>query len=183
MTIYLIPFIGAFIGWLANWLFIKIAFRNISKRKDEFAVTLGSIVANELVDLDIITDKLKEPGKLDSIKPTIEAHIDTFLKVKLLEKMPFLSTFIGESTMAKLKDGMMEEIETLLPVVIAQYAGSLIDQVNVEQLVADKIRNLPEGKIEDVLQSGLSKELGMLKMWGALSGFVTGLIAVLLTLI
>jgi uncharacterized membrane protein YheB (UPF0754 family) len=183
MTIYLIPFIAAFIGWLANWLFIRIAFQNISKRKNEFAAKLGSIVANELVNLDSIAAQLKEPGKLESIKPTIEAHIDTFLKVKLLEKMPFLSTFIGESTLAKLKAGMMEEIEALLPIIISQYAESLITQVNVEQIVSNKIKNLPEGTIEGMLQSGLHKELGMLKMWGALSGFVIGFIAILLTLI
>lgn len=183
MTIYLIPFIAAFIGWLANRLFIKIAFQNIGKRKNEFAAKLGSVVANELVNLNTIADKLKEPGKLESIKPTIEAHIDTFLKVKLLEKMPFLSTFIGESTLAKLKAGMMEEIEALLPIVIGQYAESLISKVNVEQMVSNKIQNLPEGTIEAMLQNGLSKELDMLKMWGALSGFIIGLIAILLTLI
>jgi uncharacterized membrane protein YheB (UPF0754 family) len=183
MNIYLIPFIAAFIGWLANWLLIKIAFQNIGKRKNEFAAKLGNIVANELVNLDIIADKLKEPGKLDSIKPTIETHIDTFLRVKLLEKMPFLSTFIGESTLVKLKDGMMEEIEALLPVVISQYAGSLVDQINIEQLVSNKIKNLPEGKMEGMLKSGMNKELNMLKMAGAVSGFAIGLVSILLTLI
>lgn len=181
--LYIFPLVAAFFGLLGNTLFIQLAFRKISDRKSEFAKKLGGIVANELVSLDSITGELKDPAKLESIKPTIETHIDTFLKVKLLEKMPFLSTFIGESTQAKLKAGMMEEIEVLLPMVISEYAGTLIDRKNVEQMVADKIQNLPEGKLEEMLKSGLDKELSMLKMAGATSGFIIGLMALLLSFI
>ena len=181
MILYLVPFIASFIGWATNWILIKVLLSNISKKQQLLAASLGKIVSQELFNTDAITGKLKEPGKLAELTPVIESHIDNYLKVKLLEKMPYLATFIGDSTLVKIKEGMMEEIEALLPIVITQYADSMLQQINIEQTVTDKIANLPSGKLEALIASGLSREIAMLQMAGAFSGFIIGMIAVLLS--
>lgn len=180
MILYLIPFITAFIGWITNWLLIKISLGNVSKKQEALGAAIGKLVSQELFHADAISDKLNEPGKLAGLTPLIETHIDTYLKVKLLEKMPFLATFIGDSTLAKIKEGMMEEIEALLPVVIAQYAGSMMQQAKIEQAVKEKIARMPSGKLEQLITSAMVAQITMLKIAGAVSGFIIGIIAVLL---
>ena len=184
MPLYFIPLITAALGWIMNWLFIRILVHNIIPgRQKEFARKLATAVASELFDMNMLKEKISDPVKLKELNPVIEKHIDTFLRVKLVEKLPFIATFIGESTLQKLKEGMMEEIESLLPVVISNYTGSLSQDMDLESIVFQKISQLSPETITAILFNGLKKEFNLLMIMGALLGFIAGIIALLLTFI
>jgi uncharacterized membrane protein YheB (UPF0754 family) len=197
MILYLIPIISAFIGWFTNWIAIKMLFHPrlpvrilgitfhgiFPKRQHQFAAKLGALVANELLHFDEIAAKIKEPERLKELNPIIEAHLDNFLKVKLIEKMPMIATFVGEKTLAQLKQGMMEEIEALLPEVLARYTDSLREQIDIEQIVTEKVANFSSDKLEEILMAIMSKEFRFVEIIGAVLGFMIGLLQVLLTLI
>ena len=122
MFIYFIPFISAFIGWFTNWIAIKMLFHPkepkrflfitfhgiFPKRQQQFAQKLGVTVANELLHFDEIADRIKDPQTLKDVNPYIEEHIDEFLHKRLQEKLPVISMFIGEGTLQKLKEGLMD---------------------------------------------------------------------------
>lgn len=196
MILYLIPIISAFIGWFTNWIAIKMLFhpkepRRIlgitiqgifPKRQQQFAAKLGALVANELLHFDEIAVKLKDPEQLKAINPLIEEHLDTFLQVKLKEKLPFIAAFVGDSTMQKIKDGMMEEIQQLLPQVIGKYADNLGEKIDVERMVTEKVAAFSSDKLEEILFAIMSKEFRFVEIVGAILGFVIGLVQVLLTL-
>ena len=168
--LYLIPFISAFIGWFTNWIAIKMLFHPknpvkvlgitiqgiFPKRQQQFAQKLGVLVATELLHFNDIASKLKDPKQLESVTPYIEEHIDTFLRVKLQEKLPVVSMFIGDSTIGKLKEGMMEEINGLLPEVIGKYADNLSQKMDIEKMVTDKVANFSSDKLEEILTAMMS---------------------------
>jgi uncharacterized membrane protein YheB (UPF0754 family) len=195
--LYLIPFISAFIGWFTNWIAIKMLFHPkdpvrflgitiqgiFPKRQQQFAQKLGVLVATELLHFNDIASKLKDPQQLESVTPVIEAHIDTFLRVKLQEKIPVVSMFIGDSTIGKLKDGMMEEINSLLPEVIGRYADNLSQKVDVEKMVTEKVASFSSDKLEEILTAIMSKEFRFVEIIGGVLGFVIGLVQILLTLL
>lgn len=197
MILYLIPFISAFIGWFTNWIAIKMLFHPrepkrflgitiqgiFPKRQQQFAAKLGTLVATELLNFDEIAAKIKDPSRLKELNPIIESHLDNFLKVKLVEKMPMISMFIGEKTIGQLKEGMMEEIEILLPEVLTKYTDSLSQQINIEQIVTDKVSKFSSDKLEEILTAIMSKEFRFIEVIGAVLGFAIGLLQVLLTLI
>ena len=197
MILYIIPFISAFIGWFTNWIAIKMLFHPkepkrflgitiqgiFPKRQAQFAAKLGSLVANELLHFDEIAEKIKEPERLKELNPIIEAHLDTFLKVKLVEKMPMISMFIGEKTIGQLKAGMMEEIEILLPELLSKYTDSLSSQIDIERIVTEKVAMFSSDKLEEILTAIMSKEFRFIEVIGAILGFTIGLLQVLLTLI
>src|SRR5688500_1862964 len=145
ITLILIPIISAFIGWFTNWIAIKMLFHPkqpkkilgitfhgiFPKRQRQFAAKLGVLVATELLHFDEIAVRLKDPGQLKELEPVISQHLDTFLQVKLKEKLPVISMFVGEGTMEKIKEGMMEEIEVLLPEIIERYTDSLRNKIDV----------------------------------------------------
>jgi uncharacterized membrane protein YheB (UPF0754 family) len=197
MILYLIPFISAFIGWFTNWIAIKMLFHPkepkrilgiifhgiFPKRQQQFATRLGVLVASELLHFDEIAVKMKNPAKLKELNPIIEAHLDSFLKVKLQEKMPVISMFVGDKTMDKLKDGMMEEIEVLLPEIITKYTDNLSQQIDIERIVTEKVASFSSDKLEQILASIMSKEFRFVEILGGVLGFIIGVIQVLLTLI
>lgn len=136
----------------------------------------GSIGA--MVDMDSISAKLSDPKKLKQLTPAIEAHLDQFLEVKLQEKLPVIATFVGPSTLGKIKEAMVEEIDQLLPQVISQYATSLAKDVDVSKMIADKLNN--SSAIDIQIAAAMRPQLKMLGIAGAIIGLVTGLLAVFL---
>jgi uncharacterized membrane protein YheB (UPF0754 family) len=113
--------------------------------------------------------------------PVIEQHVDEFLRVKLGKEMPVISMFIGEKTIVTMKTVFMKELETLFPQVLKNYAGNLKSELNIEKMITEKIAAFPMDKLESIFNDQLSKEMNAIRMIGALSGFVIGIIQILLT--
>lgn len=197
IALFLIPVISAFIGWFTNWVAIKMLFHpkrpvNIlglkvqgifPKRQAQFAQKLGTLVATELIHFDEIAAKLKDPEQLQALNPTIEAHIDTFLRVRLKEKIPVVAMFIGDNTINKLKDGMMEEINVLLPDVIDRYTQGLSEKIDIEQMVTEKVAAFSSDKLEEILNAIMKKEFRFVEVLGGVLGFIIGLLQVAISLL
>jgi len=182
--------ISAFTGWFTTWIAIKMLFhpRNpvnilgvrvqgvFPKRQSQVAAKLGSIVANELIHFDEIASMLKDPEQLKALNPTIEKHLDTFLYIRLKEKLPVIAMFVSDSMMGKIKEGMMDEISLLLPEVISQYTESLSRKIDIEKIVTEKVSNYSTQKLEEILEAVMKKEFWFLEFVGLLFGLIIGLI-------
>lgn len=187
---YLQPFIAAFTGWFTTWIAIFMLFHPrepkrffgitiqgvFPKRQKVFAAKLGSVVANELLHFNDIMQHIKDPSQLANLKPAIETHVETFLQVKLKEKLPVISMFVGEGTLQKIKEGLMEEIDLLLPEIIGKYADNLSERVDIERMVTEKVSNFSSDKLEEILATVMSKEFRFVELIGGVLGFLIGLI-------
>ena len=197
LMFWLQPFIAAFIGWVTTWVAIKMLFhpRNpvrflgitiqgiFPKRQKQVAEKLGGVVAKELIHFSEIALQLKDPEMLIGLTPTIEKHLDNFLQVKLKEKLPVISMFVGDGTLQKIKEGMLEEIALLLPEIIHQYTDSLSKKIDIEKMVTEKVSNFSSDKLEEILQAVMKKEFWFLEIVAAVLGLVIGLIQMGLTLL
>ena len=194
---WLQPFIAAFTGWFTTWIAIYMLFhpRNpkrflgitiqgiFPKRQQQVAEKLGSVVAKELIHFSEIALHLKDPEMLKGLNPVIEQHLDNFLQVKLKEKLPIISMFVGDGTMQKIKEGMLEEIALLLPEIIHQYTDALSQKIDIEKMVTDKVSNFSSDKLEEILQAVMKKEFRFLEIIGGVLGFAIGLIQMGLALL
>ncbi|MBL0882646.1 MAG: DUF445 family protein [Chitinophagaceae bacterium] len=195
--LFLIPIISAFIGWFTNWIAIKMLFHPkepkkilgitlqgiFPKRQQQFAEKLGKLVSQELLSFADIQQKLVHPDNIQQLMPVVEQHIDQFLRKKLAEEMPVISMFIGENTIQQLKSVFMKELETLFPVIMERYMGHLQQELDLEKIVTQKVASFSSDKLEEILQSILSKEFRFVELIGAILGFIIGLFQVLLTLL
>lgn len=195
--IYLLPFIAAFIGWLTNYIAVKMLFHpkkeiNIlgikvqgifPKRQMQFAQKLGTLVSNELISFKEIENKLNSPHTIQKVLPYIETHIDGFLNVKLKEEMPLLSMFISDSTLGGIKKSMISEIETMFPMILQQLMQNAQNELNIEKLVIDKVNNFSSDKLETLLYAIMQKEFKFIELIGAVLGFLIGCLQILLTLL
>ena len=195
--LFIIPFIAAFIGWLTNWLAIKMLFhpRNpkkimgitiqgiFPKRQKLLAEKLGKLISKEFLSFEEIEQKITDPNKLRKVLPMIENHVDEFLRVKMTKEMPFLSMFIGDKTIGSLKTAFMQEIELIFPGVMIQFAGNMKDELDIEAIVTQKVRAFSSDKLEEILLQIMSKEFRFVEIIGAVIGFLIGLLQVAITLI
>ena len=180
MYLYFFPVIAAVIGWLFNLSFINYLFgKVIPSRMPAIAGKAGRYASDKVLNMDVIAAKITDPANLAEMRPFIENHIDTFLRVKLKEKMPAIAMFVGEKTLDTMKASLMDEIDVLLPNLLEKYAGNLGGKINIEQVLMAKINELP---VAELLNKNLKKEKMMFQLFGALSGFVIGLALVLLSI-
>jgi uncharacterized membrane protein YheB (UPF0754 family) len=193
----LIPVISAFIGWVTNWVAIKmlfhprepkrflgITFQGIfPKRQQQFAEKLGILVSAELLSFADIESKISNPDNLKKIMPMIENHVDDFLRTRLSQEMPVISMFIGDKTIEKLKGSFMKEIEILFPKVMKEYASNLKTELDIEQIVVRKVASFSSDKLENVLYQIMAKEFRFVEIIGAVLGFLIGALQVLITVL
>jgi uncharacterized membrane protein YheB (UPF0754 family) len=196
MSLYLwiIPFIGALIGWLINSGLILLFFQPrvpkviagirfhgiIPKYRSTIAEYVGIYVSEKIFSFDELEQKIINPDNVTKVMPFIEGHIDEFLKVKLTKEMPFLSMFIGSKTISSLKKTFMEELMTLFPLVMKNYAGNLRNEFDIKKIVKEKIENADLQQLEFLFYKTGSKQIRNFKMLGAATGFIIGLLQFIL---
>jgi len=193
--LFIIPIASAFSCWLVIKIFFIVLFRPhqprsilgfrlqgiLPKKQSTIAARTGRIVAAEFFSLNVIEEKISDPSILQKIMPLIEEHIDDFLRNKLKKEMPFVGMFVGDKTVSSLKKVFMTELETLVPNIMRSYASNLIADLNIEQLVSQKLAAAPLQEIEISFRENFSKELRVIELTSASIGLIIGLITMVVT--
>lgn len=194
--LYTLPFISAFIGWVTNWLAIKMLFHPrkpiklgpfvlqgiFPKRQAQVAQQLGQVVATHLLSIDDLTAKLYNSNSTQAILPIIEKRVDDFIQHKLTEELPLLSMFINDKAIDNIKRGIIQEFESMFPELIAQVGQQVKANVNIQSMVSEKVAALDSNKLEELLVGIMKKEFVFIEVIGAVLGFIIGCLQVLLTL-
>lgn len=194
--LYTLPFISAFIGWVTNWLAIKMLFHPrkpiklgpfvlqgiFPKRQAQVAQQLGQVVATHLLSIDDLTAKLNNSNSTQAILPIIEKRVDDFIQHKLTEELPLLSMFINDKAIDNIKRGIIQEFESMFPELIAQVGQQVKANVNIQSMVSEKVAALDSNKLEELLVGIMKKEFVFIEVIGAVLGFIIGCLQVLLTL-
>ncbi|MEO5595201.1 MAG: DUF445 family protein [Chitinophagaceae bacterium] len=185
--LFFTPFIAAALGWLFVAMALKILFHPLSPKKiigitfrgiipgkqHEFAEKIGQFSA-ALLSIKELEEKITHPDNVKKIMPQAEAHIDNFLRVKLVKSMPVVGMFVGDKTINNLKSLFVTELEQLFPEIMKNYIERLQEDFNVEQMVTEKIASISPLIIETALLKMMKKELRLIKLAGALLGFIIG---------
>ena len=85
--------------------------------------------------------------------------------------------FIGDKTINSLKTVFLQELENLFPKVMGQFAGNLRSELNIEKMVTDKLAAIPDDELETKMVSGMAGFFSSFYKLGAITGFISGLIA------
>jgi uncharacterized membrane protein YheB (UPF0754 family) len=192
--LFLIPIGSAFSCWLVIKTFFAILFRPyepesilgfrvqgiLPKKQSMIAAGAGKIVAEQFCSLKTIEEKISDPAILQKIMPLIEEHIDDFLRNKLKKEMPFIGMFVGDKTVSSLKKVFLTELETMFPIIMRSYASNLIAELDIEQLVSQKIAAASIPEIEAAVKKNLSRELRLIELISASIGLIIGLIVMLI---
>lgn len=185
--------LSTFTGWITTWIAIKMLFHprypiNIlgyklqgifPKNQRKIAEKLGQVVSTELLSFADIQQKITNTENLDKLKPEIEKHIDEFLNHKLKDVFPILSKFIGVKTTTQLKDAFMVELESMFPVLMKSYMEQLQTDINLEQIVIDKVSGFSSEKLEEILIAITKKEFQFLEVVGGVFGMFIGIVQVI----
>ena len=187
----LLPFAGLFIGWLTNYLAIKMLFHpkkpvNLGlftlqgvfpKRQDALGEKLGNVVANELVSAEEILEKIAAQAKGEEVQQIMERKIEAGLK-KLLTGIPMASMFVNDSLIAMARGLILKEFQEGLDEWLEDLQAKLKDDLDISSIVQEKVSKFSSEKLESVLFEILRKEFKFIELAGAVLGFLIGCVQI-----
>jgi len=179
--------VGGLIGWMTNVIAIKLLFRPllpvkvpltnfhiiglIPKRRFDIAKNIGQTVHDELISMDEIGEKLLTDENKNWITAEIKGKISTVID----EKMSILPSGLKMMAMGMFGDVVDKEIA----VFIDEKAGELVkkagENVNIGEMVEEKINQFELEKIEDIILSVAKSELKHIEVLGGFLGAAIGL--------
>lgn len=189
-----VPIIGAFIGWITNWLAIKmlfhprkpvkvlfITFQGIfPKNKPRIAEKLGTIVQRDLINFDDINDRLQDPDALNNFKEEIAVRVDNAIRDRI-EKNALLDAIIPDQLIQSIHKTIVDEIGANLPQVIKSSMSKIEQKLDIHTIVKNKVEQFSDEKLEQLLLDITSKEFTFIEIIGAILGFLIGIIQLIIS--
>ena len=189
--------ISGAIGWITNWVAIKMLFRPhkeinfglfkiqglIPKRRAEIGTGIASIIQNELISVKDVISNIDREEFSKRLNSLIDDVLDKNLKKKVKEKFPLLQMFftdkVAKDVGNTIKDIVMENQEKIFEI-FSNYAEENID---FEVIISDKISNFSLDKLEEIITLLANKELKHIEVIGAILGMLIGAVQYLITFI
>ena len=189
--------ISGAIGWITNWVAIKMLFRPhkeinfglfkiqglIPKRKAEIGSGIANIIQNELISVKDVISNIDREEFSKRLNKLIDDVLDKNLKKKVKEKFPLLQMFFTDKVAKDIgntiKEIVMENQEKIFEI-FSNYAEENID---FEVIISDKISNFSLDKLEEIITLLANKELKHIEVIGAILGMLIGAVQYLITLI
>lgn len=189
--------ISGAIGWITNWIAIKMLFRPhreinfglfkiqglIPKRRAEIGTGIAKIVQNELISVKDVISNIDREEFSKRLNKLIDEVLNKNLKRKVKEKFPLLQVFFTDKVAKDIGNaikGIIMENQEKIFEIFSNYAEENID---FEIIISDKISNFSLDKLEEIITLLAKKELKHIEVIGAVLGMIIGAIQYLITLI
>ncbi len=190
LSLLILPLITAFIGWLTNWVAIKMLFEPkqpkrllgfipwqglIPRRQTELAGQAADVIEREIMNHHIISSEIR---KMD-LTPYLEGSARRLVRDRIAPKLkaiPLLGGLVNEETVAKMENLAVEEVTREAMPVIEKIAIDFESSFNVKEIVEERITSFDLDKLEDIVMRVARREFRTIENLGAILGFVVGLV-------
>ena len=196
MKLAIMVIISAAIGWITNWVAIKMLFRPhneinlglfkiqglIPKRRAEIGVGIANVIQNELISIKDVIANIDKEEFSQRLNDLIDDVLEKNLKAKVKEKFPVMQMFFSDKMAKDVSDtikGIVMENQDKIFEVFSNYAE---ENINFSTIITDKISNFSLDKLEEIITGLAKKELKHIEVIGASLGAFIGLVQYFITL-
>jgi uncharacterized membrane protein YheB (UPF0754 family) len=185
-----LPLFGMCIGWVTDWLAIKLVFfpreRRLGfqgifqKRRDEVAEQYGDLIAREVMTVPNILESILNGPRADRLKALVQKVVWQTVDDQASLARPMVAAAIGDKRLTEMKrEAALKAIERL-PDTIRHAEDYLTETLDVGNTIATKMRDLTRAEYEDLLRPAFRRDEWKLIAVGAAIGFLVGELQVLM---
>ena len=144
----------------------------IPKRKNEIAANIGEVISNELLSMDDILDQALNNSNGENFNSYITDKIKNIINEKLnIIPMPFrmmAAPYIDEI--------LNKEVPNAVDEIRVDLLDKAKENVNIQEIVEEKINQLDLEKLEDIIIKVAKKELKHIEILGLVLGAIIGVL-------
>jgi uncharacterized membrane protein YheB (UPF0754 family) len=182
------PLLGAAIGWITNWLAVKMLFRPrnpmsilgikvqglLPRRQHEIAETVGGIVERELINMKDIRAQLESAEVQEGLHQQLEEAIRARLE-KFIEGLnPMMRGFITPDLLDRITGQITDGIWENLPELLDRCFHTMEDKLRVEHIVREKVDEFDIMRLESIAHEIAAREFKLIEVLGGVLGAVVG---------
>ena len=189
-----LPFIGGSIGWFTNYLAVKMLFHPrepisilgmefqgvFPKRQATVAAKIGQLVANELLASEEIFKHIGSEQNLNKIKLNIGKILANYFDLTFVQKYPLAAKLLPNKAKLRIQEEILNEVDQVVPSMLQAQVNQLEKNLDIERVVALKVKQLSSKRLEKIIWSILADEFIFIEWVGAFLGFTIGLLQVLI---
>lgn len=197
IKLILIVGIGAGIGWITNYVAIKMLFRPykevnflffkiqglIPKRKKEIGENIANIIQNEIVSLKDIVLSLDKENIENKMENIIDGILEEKLEKEICSKFPMVAIFLSDDMLSKIKNIIKTSILENRDDIIKMFTDYMEENIDFKGIIVSNIDNFSLEKLEEITYSVATKEFKHIEIIGAILGAIIGVLQYLIGLV
>ncbi len=182
-NIYLFPLIGALIGYITNFIAVRMIFRPrrpvnlgfhrvqglLPRRKSAFAASIGAAVETHLFSQEDIARLLHEPEVKQAIEDGVDRRLQGLID-GIVEKFPMAKMFLQGGLLDQVREQILKMAEAML----VDVGTHIEDSMDMHRVIQDKIEDFDLDTLEGIVLQVASKELRFIEFAGAILGALVG---------
>lgn len=191
-----LPLFGMAIGWLTDWLAIRlvffprrrtmlfgIAFQGVfQRRRHEFARQYGDLIATRVMTVPNIVEAVLHGPRSARLVPMVHRAVHDVIEDRTDIARPVVTVAIGPQRLRDMKDAAAAKAMDYLPGAVLHARGYLSQAMDIGNTIATKMRGLSRMEYEDLLRPVFRQDEPKLIAVGAIIGFLIGEAQVLMLL-
>jgi len=187
-----LPFCGFMVGWITNWLALKLIFRPLRpikvcgftlhglflKRQAEVAATYARVIITEILHVQAIWDAILTGPLSKNFHAMLRAHTLAFTEKLVAELQPVAVAAMGYDQFAQMKEDIALKVIERLPTIIDRSYEYTQNALDMENTLRTKMEELSPEDFEGVLHPAFEQdEIELIALGGAL-GLAVGFIQI-----
>lgn len=192
-ALWLLPAVGALIGWLTNEIAVRMLFRPkhplkipftglvfqgvLPKRHADLAASIGRTVADDLLPTAELLSHLDVQGFKSDLVRAVGDHVDDRIRGSVTRLLP---TNVQTAISTYVREVVEREAETVMEDLLDHIGDEVVERIDVRSIVEQKMLELNLDELEQMARRIAGKELHAIVVFGAVLGFFIGLLQMLI---
>ena len=197
IKLLLIVGIGAGIGWVTNYVAIKMLFRPykeinlglfkiqglLPKRKHEIGESIAEVIQTELVSLQEILKSLDGEKLEKEMSAVIDRILEEKLQSEITRNFPMLAMFLSSDMLEKIKGIIKNSILENKDNIVEMFSNYLKGTVDFKGIIVKNVDAFSLEKLEEVTYTLAAREFKHIEVIGAILGAIIGFVQFIIGMI
>jgi uncharacterized membrane protein YheB (UPF0754 family) len=185
---WILPLGGLLVGYLTNWIALRVIFSPITPRKvgpftlqglflrrqPEVAEVYGSLIADDVVTLRNMGDELLHGAQSDRTRHLIHTRLRPAIDRALGITRPAVRVAVGTRQYDSIRESLAAEAVEYTVTPLRDPGFNRRQSQAVRELLVERMRELPPPDFAELLRSGFREDEWLLILLGAALGFLAG---------
>jgi len=187
---WVLPVFGFLVGWITNWLALKVIFRPLEptkigcytvhgiflKRQMEVSETFARVNCVEILHTKAIWESILTGPLRKNFFAMLRAHSIVFTENMVGGLKPIAIAAMGAQKFARMKEDIATKIAQKLPTIIDQSYEYMTEALDMENTIREKMQSLSYEEFEGVLHPAFEEDELILIFVGGVLGLLVGVI-------
>jgi uncharacterized membrane protein YheB (UPF0754 family) len=187
---WVLPVAGFLVGWVTNYLALKVIFRPLEprkflcweiqgiflKRQHEVSATFARVIITEILHIRAIWEAIFTGPLSANFFAMLRAHTLVFTEKLVAEIKPLAVAAMGAEKFARMKEDIAQKVIDKLPGIIDQSYEYSQEAMDMENEIRTKMQALPAPEFEGVLHPAFEEDEIQLIALGGILGAMVGVV-------